>query len=372
VTRRFLALLAATALASTTATVTIGLGNDPKGVLTCVYPLDASGIDAVLTSAGSPLAGTGAVFVNSAASAGLDPRALMAIAGHETIFETYAPARTIRNPFGIGPGRSFPSEAEAIAFAANLLATSYVGQGRRTLAEISGKWAPIGAQNDPRNLNANWVTGVGTLYARLGGNPQAPITLDSQPVDCAANAADTPAPTPQATPPGPPAEGVVTWNGTQPIVDEPLMQRGADPASGGPATIAGFTFPYVPAGAPIRFRDDFAEPGPARCFAAAIRCAVTLDAGAGARVVATIGGELLPATQTEQAAGLAFWIVGGAGDRIGYSGLATYAPGIAAGAQVTAGQLLGESAVTTALTWERNGQRINPYPLLTATRPSDG
>lgn len=370
-TRRFLALLAVTAVASTSATVTIGLGNDPKGALSCVHPLDAAGIDGVLTAAGSPLAGTGAVFVNTAASAGLDPRALIAIAGHETVLETYAPAQAIKNPFGIGPGRSFASEGEAIAFAANLLATNYVGQGRRTLAEISGKWAPIGARNDPQNLNANWVSGVGTLYARLGGNPEAPITLDSQPADCAA--AGTPAsPPPAATPPGQPAAGIVTWNGTPPIVAEPLMQRGADPASGGPATIDGFTFPYVPAGVPIRYRDDFSEPGPATCFGAAIRCAVTLDAGPGARVVAALGGQLAPASATEQATGLAFWIVGAAGDRIGYSGLASYGPGIAAGAQVSAGQELGQSAAATAVTWERNGQRINPYPLLTATRPSDG
>src|SRR5687768_4465231 len=72
------------------------------GHMTCIAPTDAAGIDAMLARAGSPLAGEGATFVTEGAAAGIDPRALVAIAAHETLLETYGPAREINNPFGLG------------------------------------------------------------------------------------------------------------------------------------------------------------------------------------------------------------------------------------------------------------------------------
>lgn len=351
---------------------TVGVGAeanpDPKGSLSCVQPLDAAGLDRVLAQAGSPLAGQGATFVNSAAAWGLDPRALVAIAAHETVLLTYPPAQAIHNPFGIGPHRPFATDAEAIAFAAELLASRYVGEGRRTLSEIGGKWAPVGAANDPTNLNVNWTAGVGASYARLGGNPDAPITLDSQPASpCPATPAALAAPAPT----GSPAPGIVAWTGTLPEVTEPLMERGADPATGLAATLPGFVFPLVPTGAPLRYRDDFAEPGAAPCYGRAARCAITLEADPNTPVAAAIAGTLAAASTAEQEQGLAFWIVSASGDRVGYSGLASYAPGIADGVAVAAGQGLGASTRNTALTWERTGHRINPHALLTATRPTD-
>ncbi len=362
-------MLAVTAVAGLAVSAGIGAGaaGDPKQALVCVQPLDATGIDAVLAVAGSPLTGQGAVFVNAAAAVGLDPRALVAIAGHETILQTYPPAQTIHNAFGIGPGRAFASDAEAITFAADLLARNYVGEGRRTLAEISSKWAPVGAANDPTNLNANWTVGVGTLYARLGGNPDASITLDAQ-VATACPAAPVAAP---VTPAGLPAPGVVTWNGTAPVVTEALMERGADPITGGTATLAGFVFPLIPGPSPIRYADDFASPGLPGCFGKPLLCAVTLAAEPGMSVVAATAGTLDAATVAEQSAGMAFWIVTADGDRIGYSGLASYAAGVGDDAVVVAGQLLGTGTRTTTFAWERAGQRINPFPLLAATRPSD-
>jgi hypothetical protein len=341
---------------------------DPNGSLSCVQPLDAAALDQVLAQAGSPLAGQGVTFVNSAAAWGIDPRALVAIAAHETILLTYAPAQAIHNPFGIGPHRAFGTDADAIAFAAELLSRHYVGEGRRTLAEIGGKWAPIGAANDPADLNANWTSGVGASYRRLGGNPDAPITLDSQP---AAPCPAGPAPAGAPAPTGAPAAGIVAWTGTVPAVAEPLMERGADPATGLAATLPGFVFPLIPTGAPIRYRDDFAEPGAASCYGRQGRCAVTLDADPNTPVAAAVAGTLAAARPAEQAQGLAFWIVTTSGDRVGYSGLAAYAPGIGDGVAVAAGQSLGAGTRFTTFAWERAGHRINPHALLTATRPTD-
>ncbi len=353
-----------------TAGIQATANGDPKGALSCVQPLDTAGLDAVLASAGSPLAGQGATFVNSAAAWGIDPRALVAIAAHETILMTYAPAQAIHNPFGIGPHRAFATDAEAVSFAAELLSRHYLGEGRRTLAEIAGKWAPIGAANDPANLNVSWTAGVGASYARLGGNPDVPITLDSQPATPCPAAAGAPA-APAPVPAGTATAGIVAWTGTLPAVAEPLMERGADPATGLAATIPGFVFPFVPAGAPIRYADDFSEPGGVTCYGRNGRCAVTIRSEPSTGVVAAAAGTLAAATTEEQAQGLAFWVVTPAGDRIGYSGLASYAPGIADTVPVVAGQALGASTRATTIAWERAGHRINIHPLLQATRPSD-
>ena len=59
------------------------------------------------------------------------------------------------------------------------------------------------------------------------------------------------------------------------------------------------------------------------------------------------------------------------GDRIGYSGLAAYAPAIADGVAVGAGQALGSATRETRFAWERAAQRVNAFPLLAATRPAD-
>jgi hypothetical protein len=367
--KRLRPVLAVTVVAGLAVSAAFGTGaaTDPKQALSCVQPLDVAGIDAVLSAAGSPLAGQGAAFVNAAAASGIDPRAMIAIAGHETILETYIPAQRIHNAFGIGPGRSFESDADAIAFAADLIARHYLGEGRHTLGDISSKWAPVGASNDPANLNANWTAGVGTLYARLGGNPDAAITLDAQTgTNCQAVPAASPA-VPGATV----APGIVVWTGTPPIVTEALMERGADPSTGAAATRTGFVFPLVPGPTPIRYADDFGQPALPGCFGKPQRCAVTLTAEPGTGVVAATNGTLGVATPAEQAAGLAFWVITADGDRIGYSGLASYAPGIGDGVAVIAGQSLGTGTRSTMIAWERAGQRINPFPLLVATRPSD-
>ena len=367
--RRLRPALAITAIAGLAVGAGVGAGapNDPKQALACVHPLDAAGIDVLLAAAGSPLAGQGITFVNASAAVGLDPRALVAIAGHETILETYVPAQGIHNPFGIGPGRAFTTDAEAITFAAELIAKHYLGEGRRTLADISSKWAPIGVSNDPTNLNANWTAGVGNLYRRLGGNPDLAITLDAQ----AGATCDAAPVAPSGPVGGTPAAGAIPWGGNLPVVTEALMEKGADPSTGTAATLTGFVFPLIPSTNPIRYTDDFAAPALPGCFGKPYQCAVTLTAEPGTGVVAAVGGVLHAGTAAEQAAGLAFWISTADGDRIGYGGLATYAPGIAEGATVVAGQALGTSVRTTSFAWERAGQRINPHPMLSATHVTD-
>ena len=107
---------------------------------------------------------------------GLDPRVLVAISGAETSFATYGPSQLIHNPFGLGPGRVYASYEEAIAAAANNLAGPlYLGAGKTTIAQISGTWAPLGAVNDPNNMNSNWTRNVSRYYAEMGGDPASSV-----------------------------------------------------------------------------------------------------------------------------------------------------------------------------------------------------
>ena len=75
------------------------------------------------------------------------------------------------------------------------------------------------------------------------------------------------------------------------------------------------------------------------------------------------------ATPAEREEGIAFWVETAGGDRVGYGPLVSYAPGVGEGAPVTAGQPLGIDSGLLRLAWTRDGRRIDPFPLLEATRP---
>ena len=178
---------AATLAASAAVTPSGAVGGSPDSALRCIAPTDAAGIDAILTAAGSPLAGQGTTIVNEGVRAGIDPRLLVAIAAQESILETYGPSQPLHNPFGLGPGMTFASEGAAIVYAAQTLGANYLADGLTTIPQIAAKWAPPGASNDPSGLNLNWPGDVSQYYQALGGDPSAPVTLISQTTGCGAS-----------------------------------------------------------------------------------------------------------------------------------------------------------------------------------------
>jgi len=106
---------------------------------------------------GNPLAGHGAVFVREGRASGVDPRALVSIAYHESKLGTLGSGRDIHNAFGWGPAIPFASWEQNIATVAAGLRENYLDEGRITIATIQPKWAPLGASNDPGNLNSSWT-----------------------------------------------------------------------------------------------------------------------------------------------------------------------------------------------------------------------
>ena len=310
---------------------------DPSEHLSCAAPGDAPALDRMLLRASSPLAGEGRAFVRSGRAHDVDPRFLVAVAAHETLLETYAPAQAIKNPFGLGPGIAYPSERESVEAAAKILARGYLAEGRRDIAAIASKWAPIGAANDPTGLNAHWTAGVGRYYAALGGDAAGDIRLSAQPGR-----------PPCAPPDSGGLDGSLIW-----------VWDGRD---SGPTRPDAFVFPLA-----ARAEQPITYVAP-DCGAGA-PCPIDLLAAPGTPVVAAAEGTLRAATAAEQARGVGFWIEAGT-DRFGYSPLADYAPGAREGARVSAGQVLGVPAEELSLSWQRDGADRDLHPLLDATRPA--
>lgn len=140
--------------------------------VSAVTPVSAAQLDSFLAAKGSPMAGEGAAFVASGGAWRIDPRLLVAIAGSESSYGQVTCARF--NAWGWGCPHdpfAFTSWADAIDTVARGLRENYLDEGRTTVAAIHAKYAPVGASNDPTNLNSNWTMNVSAILVELGGDP---------------------------------------------------------------------------------------------------------------------------------------------------------------------------------------------------------
>ncbi len=113
-------------------------------------------------------------FIDAGKKYGMTPEQVkmgMAIAMHETGRGSSHAFRNKNNAMGISPNgggpRSFDSVEEGIDYGMRNLKRHYFDKGLTTIAAIGRKYAPVGSENDPRNLNRHWVKGVSKYYSSL-------------------------------------------------------------------------------------------------------------------------------------------------------------------------------------------------------------
>lgn len=103
-------------------------------------------------------------------SYGIDWRLAVAISKHETgiyTSEAFNKLNNVGGNFRNGYLMNFNNLNEGIDFFISNLKTKYIDLGLNTIETIQPKYAPIGATNDPNNLNSYWVTGVTKYYNEL-------------------------------------------------------------------------------------------------------------------------------------------------------------------------------------------------------------
>lgn len=105
---------------------------------------------------------------------GIDWRLAVAISMHETWDYTSYIFKHQNNVGGLWNGMkgefySYETLDAGIEAYISNLKYNYYDEGRTTIETIQPKYAPIGANNDPNDLNSNWIPGVTRRYKELGG-----------------------------------------------------------------------------------------------------------------------------------------------------------------------------------------------------------
>lgn len=114
----------------------------------------------------------GNVFLEVAEEQGIDPVLMAAIALHETGHGTSSAVVDKKNPGGLMGANGlmvFDTLKEGIASMGHTLHNRIIQDGLVTIADLGSVYAPIGAGNDPTNLNAHWVPNVTKVVSSLGG-----------------------------------------------------------------------------------------------------------------------------------------------------------------------------------------------------------
>ncbi len=114
------------------------------------------------------LAGKGELIIDKAKEHGINPVFLASIAIHEGDHGKSRISKAHNNPFGIFVGKecktpkNFEDAESAIEYTAERLANSslYVKGGKCTVGAIQKVYCPVGAANDPKKLNGDWLPGV--------------------------------------------------------------------------------------------------------------------------------------------------------------------------------------------------------------------
>jgi len=140
-----------------------------EGTSLSVASADGDALNSHLKGA---LQNAGQIFVEAGEKYQINPALLAAISIHETGNGTSNAARfkyNVAGMMGKNGLKSYDSIRDSIFDMARNLRENYLDQGKTTIAQIGAKYAPIGAANDPNQLNNHWVTGVQRYFDTLSG-----------------------------------------------------------------------------------------------------------------------------------------------------------------------------------------------------------
>lgn len=117
----------------------------------------------------SPLNDKAENFIASGKAGNVNPALLVAIGQQESALGTAGiTGITNYNYYGYESGKkNFGSWENAISYQGPYMQRVYLSQGLNTIPQIATKYAPVGASNDPSNLNSNWVKGVSGAFDRI-------------------------------------------------------------------------------------------------------------------------------------------------------------------------------------------------------------
>lgn len=122
------------------------------------------------TSRSGALQGYGDKILEVAEEQGIDPVLFASIAMHETAWGTSNAVKNYNNPGGLmdpatGSKRLFKYNTldEGIEAMGRTLHNRIVRDGLVTIEKLGNVYAPLGADNDPNNLNANWIPTVTSI-----------------------------------------------------------------------------------------------------------------------------------------------------------------------------------------------------------------
>lgn len=127
-------------------------------------PISVDKLNQVL---GGKLKGFGEVFVQVGKRYNINPRLIAAIAQHESANGKSRAAiekNNIAGMMGRNGLKSYATIEDSISDMARNLSKNYLGNGLNNIASIGAKYAPIGAENDPTDLNNHWVSGVTKFF----------------------------------------------------------------------------------------------------------------------------------------------------------------------------------------------------------------
>lgn len=133
------------------------------------HGITADMLDAVFKE---KLAGCGHIFVQYSNIYKVNPAFMASISCHETGYGTSNAIRTKNNCFGMMSSNGFmefDSLQEGIRRGISNLSRNYMNKGKTTLQAIQAVYCPVGAENDPNNLNGNWQPTVKAIYKKMTG-----------------------------------------------------------------------------------------------------------------------------------------------------------------------------------------------------------